>query len=123
MDERKLGNINVVNKMKRSAFVGSYDITLGAASTTVTHTVTHNLGNIRFFMVGAKLDDNQVIWSSNPVTEYTQTSLSGSDLPVQLNYGITETTLVIRVRNGDNALAQSGTRTVYWIIYEDYQNA
>lgn len=123
MDEAKLGNVNTVNKMKRTPYVGSMTLTLGSAGTTVTHIVTHNIGKIAFYMVGANINDTDVIWSSNRVFEYTQTSLSGYDLPVQLSYGIKENSLVIRLRNGDGSLAQSGTRKVYWVIYEDYLDA
>ncbi len=118
-DLSKLTFDSRLNYMKRT-ISGSTDVTLASAGTAVTHTVTHNLGYVPFFIVGAELNDTSTIWSNNRVHEYTRTSLSGVDGPVQLEYWCDDVDLTIRIVNGGGALAQSGDRTIYWIIYLDY---
>lgn len=122
VDLSKIAFDSRLNYMKRSEFTGSIGLTLGSAGATTTHTVTHNLGYVPFFVVGANLNDTSTIWSNNRVHELTQTSLTGNDVPVQLQYWITTTTLTIGIVNGDGSLAQVGTRTVFWAIYLDYGN-
>lgn len=119
-DETKLNFDSRLNYMKRSEFTGSTSVTLGAAGATTTHTVTHSLGYIPFFIVGANLNDTSTIWSNNRVHEYTQSSNSGGARPVQLFAWINDTDLTIEVINGTGGLEQSGGRTVYWSIYLDY---
>ena len=109
------------NYLKRSEFVGSQDVTLGAAGATSTVTVTHGLGYIPFFSVGAELKDTSTIWSNDYVWTGTQSSLSGIDLEIAYSYWITSTTLTVQIRNGDGSFAQSGDRTVHWAIYLDYE--
>lgn len=111
-----------LNYMKRSEFCGSEPLILPSSGLTVTKTVSHNLGYIPFLQVGANLDDDSIIWSNNQVYEYTQTSLTGVDPPVQLSYWFTDTDLTINLINGTGGLAQSGSRTVYWVIYLDYSS-
>lgn len=123
-DLTKLGFISSLNYMKRSEFVGNTDLTLPVAGDIVTHTVTHDLGYVPFFIVGAEQVDNTTIWSGNYVNAYTLTSGSPGDLPVQLNYWSTDTALTIELTNGIGTGDQEGEiRTVYWVIYLDYQNA
>lgn len=119
VDISKLSFYSELNYLKRG-LTGSQPLTLGAAGSTVTHTVAHNLGYIPFFVVGAELSDVGTIWSNNEVHVYTDTNLTGNDLPVQLDYWCTTSELTIQIRNGDGSLAESGDRTVYWVIYLDY---
>lgn len=124
VDLTKLAFYSEENYLKRSDFVGSQDLTLGGAGAVTTHTVTHNLGYIPFFIVGANINSDTAIWSNNRVWEYTLSSNSatGND-PVQLQYWCTTTTLTIRIVNGLGTGTQAGTRTVCWAIYLDYSNA
>lgn len=111
------------NYMKRSEFVGNAELTLGSAGSTVTQTVTHGLGYIPLFIVGAELIDSTTIWSGNRVYEFTLSSLFGPPLDVQLTYWCTENTLTINLTNGDGANDHAGqTCTVYWVIYVDDEN-
>ena len=119
-DLTKIAFDSRLNYLKRSEFVGSETVTLGAAGTTSTVTVTHNLGYVPFVTVGAHLKDTSTIWSNDYVWEETQSSLSGGDLEISYDYWVTTTTLTVQVRNGDGAFSQSGNRTVYWSIYKDY---
>lgn len=110
--------------MKRSSLSGSTTLTLPASGSTVTHTVSHNLGYVPFFIVGSHINDSSTIWSGNMVHKYRQTSAFPGDVPVQLSYWCTDTTLTINLRNGTGSGdQQGGLRTVYWIIYLDYENA
>lgn len=107
------------NYMKRG-FSGSADLTLGAAGATTTHTVSHDLGYIPIFMVGAELDDTSIIYSNNLVHEATQSSAGGANIPVQVQFWPTTTTLTINIINGSGTGTRAGTRTVHWVIYLDY---
>ncbi len=110
-----------LNYMKRSEFTGSTEVTLPAADATVSYTVTHNLGYVPFIIAGATLSDTSIIWSNNRVNYLTETSLSGpSNQEIKFYYWATTTTLVMSIRNGTGTGALSGTRTLYWAIYEDY---
>lgn len=118
-DLTKLSFYSEMNYMKRG-FSGSQEITLPAGSGAVLSTdIEHNLGYIPFFIVGAHLNDDTTIWSSNRVHQGTKSSAFG-DTPVQLNYWCTDTTLTIYITNGTGVEEQSGTRTLYWAIYLDY---
>lgn len=117
-----LGFDSSLNYLKREpAFVGSEDLTLGGAGTTVQKVVTHDLGYVPFHQVGAELIVNDgTIWNGAIIDRYTETSLSGysNDYPT-LDYWCTTTALTISIYNNTSP-AQSGTRKVYWAIYLDY---
>lgn len=124
VDITKLGFDSAFNYMKRSTFTGSADLTLAAATDPVTQTVTHNLGYVPFFIVGCEMVDTSTVWSGNYVYEFTLSSAAPTNIPVQLDYWCTDTTLTINLINGQGTGDQQGEiRTVYWIIYLDYENA
>lgn len=120
VDLTKLAFYSLMNYMKRSEFVGSASLTLGGAGAVSTHTVNHNLGYVPFFIVGANLNNTTTIWSGTRVHYATQSS-AFADQDIELEYWCTTTDLTIRIRNGDGSFAQAGSRTVYWVIYLDYQ--
>lgn len=117
---RLLSYASFANYLKRSSVEGTALLTLGGASSTVTHTVTHNLGYIPFFQVSADLANDGVIWAGRVVDRYTETSISSynDDYP-RLVYYCTTTTLTISIFNNTSP-ASSGTRSVYWTLYLDY---
>lgn len=119
VDISKLSFYSENNYLKRG-FSGSAIVTIPSAGNAVTYTVDHNLGYIPFFIAAAKLTETDVIWSGYYVNVYTETNLTGVDLPPQLDFWCTTTQLVIRIRNGDGASAITGTREVYYAIYLDY---
>jgi hypothetical protein len=123
VDLTKLSFISTLNYLKRdSALVGSDTITLGSSGSVSTKVVTHNLGYIPFFQVGADIVNDGMIWSNDIVNLYTQTSLSGtSTVYPTLMYWVTTTDLTIAFYNNTSPL-QTGTRTVYWAIYLDYDS-
>jgi hypothetical protein len=121
MDLTKIAFDSRLNYLKKdSSISGTTSITLGGSGATTTHTVTHNLGYIPFFTVGAELVGTGTIWSNNYVHTFTQSSTFG-DTPVQLDYWCTSTTLTIEIRNGTGSGQQSGSRQIYWNIYIDYE--
>lgn len=120
-DLSKLAFDSRQNYMKRSEFTGSADLVLGTDNEVTTYTVTHDLGFVPFFIVGAEQNDSSTIWSGNRVHEYTKTGGFSANVPVELEYWCDETDLTIRIVNGRGTGSQAGqTRTVYWIIYLDY---
>lgn len=123
VDLTKLAFLSTENYLKRKAtLVGSDTITLGSIGTVATKVVTHNLGYIPFFQVGADIKNDGTIWSNDLVNVYTQTSLSGTTTTYPtLLYWVTTTTLTIALYNNTSPL-KTGTRTVYWAIYLDYDS-
>jgi hypothetical protein len=126
-DLSKLDFITSENYLKRSEFCGSTDLTLGAYGSAVTHTVDHNLGYVPLFDVYAELDTAGEIVAGgekvNSLTEQAFLSGLGADPPYpQMRSWATTTQLVIRLENFTSPTA-SGTRKVYWLIYQDYNNA
>ena len=119
VDLTKLNFLSTLNYMKRYT-EGSASLTLGAYGTTVTQTITHNLGYIPFFQVFVDQDNSGNVWSATKINQYTETSLSGVDPPdPALVTWATTTTLVINLINNTSPTA-TGTRTVWWVIYKDY---
>ena len=121
VDLTKIAFDSRLNYLKRSEFVGNDTVTLGGAGAVSTVTVSHNLGYIPFFSVGAELTDTSTIWSNTRVHELTNSS-SGGDAFIELQYWCTSTTLTIRIVNGTGANVESGNRDVYWAIYLDYES-
>ena len=119
-DLTKLSFDSRLNYLKRSEFVGSTNLTLPGAGLYVSHSVTHALGYVPFFIVGAELQDGDIVWSNDYVHELTQSSSAALDPPVTFNYWCTSSTLTIELKNGEGSGEQSGDRTVYWAIYLDY---
>jgi hypothetical protein len=123
MDITKIAFDSRLNYLKKGSDTsGTTSITLGGSGATTTHTVTHNLGYIPFFIVGAELPSTGTIWSNNYVHEFTQSSGTPPNTPVQLDFWCTSTTLTIEIRNGTGTGQQSGSRQIYWNIYLDYEN-
>lgn len=111
-----------LNYLKRSGFVGSADLILPAGDgDIVSHTVTHNLGYVPFFVAGANINNTSTVWSNNRVWEGTESTQGLADYPVQFGYWCSTTQMRLYLRQGGGTLAQSGTRTVYWVIYLDYE--
>ena len=122
VDLSKLGFYSGLNYLKRSSFVGSEDLTLASSGNSVQKVINHNLGYIPFFQVGADLTNDGTIWSNDVVNQYTETSISGYFPPYPtLTYWCDATNLTIDIYNGTSP-ASSGTRTVYWAIYLDYDS-
>lgn len=110
-----------LNYMKRG-FVGSEVIAIPASGVEF-HGVNHNLGYIPFFIVGAEMPDDGVIWSNNLVFKGTRGG-TGGETPPQLRYWTTEDTLSIGLADGFNGgEITPAPRDVYWVIYLDYQNS
>lgn len=108
------------NYMKRDISGGTTTVTLPSYGSTVTYTVTHNLGYIPFYQVSIEQDATGKIWFPNRLDKYTDTSLGGNDpADPRLDVWITTTTLVITLTNSTNPTA-TGTRVLYWLIYKDY---
>jgi len=120
IDKTKLIFHSGTNYMKRSTFCGSATITLPAYGSTVSYTVTHNLGYIPFFQIFSDIDNTDSIWTPYKLDQYTDTGLSGVDPAVpRLDSWVTTTTLVISITNNTSPTA-TGTRAIYWLIYKDY---
>lgn len=123
-DLSKLAFFSGVNYLKRGTddLCGSTPLTLPAYGSTVSTTINHNLGYIPFFQVFTDITNDGTIWAAQKLDQYTDTSLTGTDLsfPTLISY-ITTTALVISLYNGTSPVA-SGTRTIYWLIYEDYES-
>lgn len=119
-DLTKLAFFSGVNYLKRSAVSGSTALTLPSHGSTVTYTVTHSLGYIPFFQVFADQGGDGTIWGASKLDPYTDTSLTGTDLvfPTLVSW-VTTTTLVISLINNTTPTA-TGTRNIYWLIYQDY---
>lgn len=112
-----------INYMKRStANTGSTSLTLPAHGSTVSTTVTHNLGYIPYFDVFADLDGDGIIWAGEKVDQYTDSSNTGVEVasPV-INSWTTTSTLTVGLDNTTTPTA-TGSRTVYWVVYLDYGN-
>lgn len=121
VDLTKLSFYSAVNYLKRdSSLVGSTALTLPASGLSVSHTVTHNLGYVPFFIAGAELQDTSIIWSNNYVHEYTESISASPNFPVTFGYWCSATELTIEITNGGGTGVQTGSRDVWWIIYLDY---
>lgn len=124
-DLTKLHFLSSENYLKRSTFCGSTVLGLPAGGSSVTYTITHNLGYIPFFEVYGELDTAGTIWAGGKVSENTdQNMLSGSGVSEtypQLDAWSDTTALTIRLTNDTSPVA-TGNRTVYWVIYKDYGN-
>jgi hypothetical protein len=123
VDLSKLMFYSNANYMKRSALCGSEDLTLPSSGSTVTKTVTHNLGYTpKLFQVFTEIDDNDIIWNNTKIYDITETSLTGVSPPdPHLSYWATDNDLVIELNNTTSPTA-TGTRKVYWLIYLDYDD-
>jgi len=126
-DLSKLNFTTAENYLKRSEFCGSALLTLGGYGTASTQTVDHNLGYVPLFDVYAELDTaDEIIAGGEKVNSLTeQRALSGLSADPAYPFmraWATTTQLTIRLENYTSPTA-SGTRRVYWIIYQDYNNA
>lgn len=123
IDLSKVEFVSTVNYLKRgtgAAAPGSAALTLGGSGATTTKTITHNLGYIPMFAVSSELTSG-VIWSNDYVHTLTKSSAAG-DTIVTVNYWCDDTDLVIKLVNGTGANVASGDRTVYYVIYIDYDD-
>lgn len=124
-DLTKLHFLSSENYLKSSTFCGSTTLTLSAGGSSVTYTITHNLGYIPFFEVYGELDSAGTIWSGGKVSANTdQNMLSGSGVSEtypQLDAWSDTISLTITLTNNTSPVA-TGDRVVYWIIYKDYGN-
>lgn len=125
VDKPKINFSSDINYLKRSSFCGNATLTLPAVGGSVSTTVTHSLGYVPMFEVVAEIDDANTIWTGGKVSTLTdQAFLSGLGTDptyVDLRCWSTTTTLTITLLNNTSPTA-TGTRKVYWIIYEDYGN-
>lgn len=123
-DLDRLSHFYDLNVMKRANLPGSGIITYGGAGTDRSILVDHNLGYNPFFIAGADIFRNGIIWSNNYVNEYTESSLSGPvNMFPQLNYWCNSSQLTINLRNGDGTNTQSGSADVYYAVYLDYDTS
>lgn len=121
VDLNLLSFYSELNYMKRSDKVGSAPVTYGAAGTDSSVPIDHNLGYDPFFIAGADLFGDGIIWSNNYVHELTESSLGGAaNIPPALYYWCTDSVLTINLRNGLGTGVQAGTVNVYYGIYLDY---
>jgi len=121
VDLSKVNFLSSLNYLKReSSLVGNSTLTLGGAGTTVTYDVTHNLGYVPFYTIGAEVSQDGILWSNEVVDQYTQTTLTGisNDYPTLMSW-CTTTTLTIALYNNTSPV-QSGAIPIYWSIYLDY---
>jgi hypothetical protein len=117
----QLNFISTENYLKRGAeLTGSGTLALDSGGGTTTYTVTHNLGYVPFYTIGAELTQDGMIWCNEIVDQYTQTLASGSpsDYPV-LRAWATEDELTIALFNNTLPI-QTGDIPIYWAIYLDY---
>lgn len=120
-DLDKLMYFSELNVMKRSDTFDSEQITYSSAGNDSQLPIDHNLGYIPFFVAGAELFNDGIIWSNNYVHEYTESSITGaSNVPPNLFYWCNNTQLTINLRNGFGTGFQSGVRNVYYGVYLDY---
>ena len=121
VDITKIGFYTGANYMKRSTtYSGSTTVTLQSHGSTVSHTVTHNLGYVPVFSIFIDVDNDGTIWSGEKLDQYTDTSLSGVEPATPyVDSWSTTTALTISIDNSTTPTA-TGTRTVYWVIYVDY---
>src|SRR3990167_9755668 len=100
VDLTKLAFFSGVNYLKRDTTVGTTLLTLGGSGTTVTHTVTHNLGYIPFYEVFTEIDNVNIIWNNTKIYYSTDTSSGGGlESSPALTSWVTTTDLVIKLTN------------------------
>lgn len=122
-DLTKLAFDSRLNYLKRDNTISGSEVVSLTAGTDETITVNHDLGYIPFYTVAATIEDDSIIWSTNiSVRNYAGTVLLSD--PTIRSYATT-TQLVITYLNNLVTTANriTGNRTVYYIIYSDYENA
>lgn len=120
-DLSKLAFDSRLNYLKRSEFVGEESVTLGGAGSSTSFVeITHNLGYVPFFVAGATLQNDSIIWSNEYVHPRTRSSLTGGAQPVNYEYWADENKMVVIIINGLSGGEQSGNRRIFWSIYLDY---
>lgn len=121
VDISKLGFYSELNYMKRSDTFGVDNLTYTSSFPGAMLTKTHGLGYVPFFLAGVDLFNDGVIWSNQIVYPYTESSSGGAvDVPPLFFVWGNADNIIINLRNGTDALVQSGSRKVYYGVYIDY---
>lgn len=119
VDSTKLIFFSGANYMKRSNFSSNTSITLGAYGAVSSFVITHNLGYIPFYQAVCDIDNNGTLWTPYELDQYIDTSAGVDPAVPDFTSWVTTTTLTLNLTNLTSPVA-TGSRTIYWIIYKDY---
>lgn len=119
----QLTNYYELNVMKRADLPGKGLVTYSASpEVDAQFVVNHGLGYVPFFIAGADIFRNGVIWSNEYLFEWSYSALGTLDQIPRFSYWCSANELTINLRNGGGTNQQSGDADVFYAVYIDYKD-